>query len=61
MAGEAFLAGHIRFTDITDVIALALDGLPLHHDVDSLAAVLHTDAQVRVSAGDHVRELTARR
>jgi 1-deoxy-D-xylulose 5-phosphate reductoisomerase len=46
LVGAAFFAGHIRFTDITDVIARALDNLG-PTPIEELADVYAADARAR--------------
>jgi len=55
-AVAAFLAGRIRFTDVTDVIERALDQLP-RDEVGDIAAVMRTDALARASARAKIEDL----
>ncbi|MCL2657400.1 MAG: 1-deoxy-D-xylulose-5-phosphate reductoisomerase [Betaproteobacteria bacterium] len=53
VAVEAFLSREIRFTDIADTVAAALETVP-GAEIDSLDAVLHADAQSRRAAQAYI-------
>lgn len=58
VAVESFLDGHIRFTEIAEVVAAALAAVPVRR-ADSLEAVLAADAEARDSAREYIRKQAA--
>jgi len=58
IAVQEFLDGHIRFTDIADIVESTLEGVT-HHSANTLEIILADDAAAREFAKNHIGELAA--